>query len=358
MKKIYTSIFSSSFKIILIFLFTFPVAANAQESMRANLYVVDANGATLVDGNLTNYNSIYSNAVDINDGWKMTNPGINFGILREGYNLVVERRNIIGISDTTFFRMWNLPRYNYKVKFMLSNLNHPGLQAFMRDNYLNTETPVGLNDTTYYNFTVDANIASADQMRFQFIYRTPPVDVNFTDIKAQRKDKNVLLQWGVSNEIFMSSYTVEHSADGVNFHDLSQLISDNSPLNKTYSYMDMGASCGNNYYRIKAINKERKIQYSPIAKVEALLIADAINIYPNPVMNKTVQLQFGNLPAGKYSITLFYNNGVNRQLSSIQLVPGQSNYSVNLPQQLASGFYRILLTGPGNIKISKAIEVL
>ena len=350
MKKIYTSILSSCIKVISVFLFVFPLAVNAQQSMRANLYIVDATGATLVDGNLTNYNSIYSNSVDSDDGLKLTNPGINFGILREEYNLVVEMRNIIGIADTTFFRMWNLPQLHYQIKFMLSNLNHPGLEAVVKDNYLNTEFPVSLNGTTYYDFTVDANTASADQMRFQFIYTLPPVDVNFTEIKAQRNGKDVFVEWEVSNEIFMSSYTVEHSADGVNFDELSQRISENSPINKTYNYMDMGASSGNNYYRIKAISKAGKIQYSQVAKVDAILNAGAISIYPNPVRNKTVQFQFGNLPAGKYSIKLLYNNGASRYLSSIQLVPGQSNYSATLPKHLSPGFYWILFVGPDNIE--------
>ena len=94
MKTFYNPAVYCCSKIILFLFLLLPIQLSAQESMRANLYIVDVNGLTLVDGNLTNYNNIYSNNVDIYDGWKMANPGINFGILRSGFNLSVERRSI------------------------------------------------------------------------------------------------------------------------------------------------------------------------------------------------------------------------------------------------------------------------
>ena len=157
MKNLYALTAIRCSKIISILLLFFSFSSNAQELMRANIFMVDASGVTLMDGNLTNYDNIYSNAVDIDDAWKMTNPGVNFGILRDGYNLVVERRSIIDGSDTTFFRMWNMPQHNYRIKFMLKNLDHPGLTAVLKDKFLNTQTNIKLNDTTYYDFTINTN---------------------------------------------------------------------------------------------------------------------------------------------------------------------------------------------------------
>jgi hypothetical protein len=329
--------------------------------MRANLYVVDANGATLVDGNLTNYNSIYSNTIDIDDAWKMTNPGINFGIKREGYDIVVERRNIIDLRDTTFFRMWNMPQHNYRIKFMLKNLNHTGLNAALLDKYLNTETTIGLNDTTYVDFTINANPASANQMRFELIYTTylsAPVDISFTGIQVQRKGKDVLVEWGIANEVSMESYTVQRSTDGRNYSDLQQVAPYNTQVSKTYSYKDIGASGGDNFYRIKALSTTGKIQISPVAKLNSIASAQSIIIYPNPVVNKIVQIQFNNQPAGKYSISLIYSNGILQQLATIQMNTGQNTQSINLPQNLAKGIYQLQVVGPDNQRTVKDIQVL
>ena len=254
MKTFYTPAVYCCSKFILFLLLLLPIELNAQESMRANLYVVDVNGLTLVDGNLTNYNNIYSNNVDMYDGWKLANPGINFGILRSAINLAVERRSIYNTSDTTFFRMWNMPQYNYSIKLMMQNLDHPGMRGFIKDNYLNTETTIGLNDTTYFNFTVDANPASANQMRFQLIYApnlTGPVDVSFTGIYARRKAADVIVQWEVASEISMASYTVEHSSDGRDFISLQQVIPyNNSNTARSYTYTDAGVSNADNFYCI------------------------------------------------------------------------------------------------------------
>jgi len=361
MKNLYTQTAACCLKIATIILFSLPLTTNAQESMRANLYVVDANGATLVDGNLTNYNSIYSNAVDIDDAWKMTNPGINFGIVRETFNLVVERRTLIGLTDTTFFRMWNLPQYHYRIRFVLKNLNHPGMGAIVKDNYLNIETNIGLNDTTYYDFNVDANSASSGETRFQVIFGASyfaPVDVSFTGIQAQRKGKDVFVEWGVASETSMESYIVEHSADGRNFQALQQVRPYNTPVFKTYNYNDLKASSGDNFYRIKGISINGKVQYSPVATVRSINAAQSITVYPNPVVNKTVQLQFNNQPEGKYNVTLLHNNGVSQQLSTIQVNSGQGTQSVNLPYNLIPGVYRLQLTGPDNKMTVKNIQVL
>jgi hypothetical protein len=330
--------------------------------MRANLYIVDASGTTtLMDGNLTNYHSIYSNAVDINDAWKMINPGINFGIKRDGIDLVVERRSIISLADTTTFRMWNMPQKNYRLKFMLKNLNHPNLYAILKDSYLHNETTIGLNDTTYVDFAINSDPASADQYRFQLVYSSylsAPVDVFFTGIQAQRKGKDVMVEWNVSGEVSVDSYIVEHSVDGINFSELKQVSALNTAAAKTYNYKDISAFAGNNFYRVKAVNFGGRIQYSSIVKLSAFAMENEITVYPNPVANKTVQLQFSNQPAGKYIIALIYNNGAVQQLRTIQLSSGQTTSAIALPNNLGTGIYQLQIIGPDNTKTVKTIQVL
>ena len=363
MKNLYTHAAFRCSKLFFFLLLFFSISVNAQELMRANLYVSDVNGLTLVDGNLTNYNNIYSNNVDMNDGWKLANPGINFGIYRSAINLAVERRSIYLNSDTTFFRMWNMLQANYSIKLMLKNLNHPGMMGFVRDNYLNTETAIGLNDTTYYNFTVNSNPASASEMRFQLIYApniiSAPLDVNFTGISARRQGPDAMVEWNVASEILIRSYTVEHSFDGRTFTSLKEVTPyDNSSTIRSYTYNDLSVSKGDIFYRIKATSDGGRVQYSSITKVSSVNAAADINVYPNRVINKTVQVQFIAQVAGRYSITLSDNNGRQQQLPSFLLSEGQSTYSLNLPQTLACGVYYLRFSGPGNSTVVKSIIIL
>ena len=363
MKNNYIHSVSSWLKIFTIFLVSLPVAATAQESMRANLYIVEPTGTTLVDGNLTNYRADYSNDVTMEDAWKMSNPGINLSIHRQGYDLVVERRALIGRSDTTSFRLWNIStQYNYRLTLALKQLNHPGLTAFLKDSYLDSETALDLNNVNDYDFKVNADPKSAAENRFQVVFKTyvaPPVDASFTAIESERSGKDISLQWVVANEGSMNSYVIEHSTDGKIFSDVEELLpSAGTQLSKTYNYLHATASVAAHFYRIRAISASGKIQYSPITKVNALYSDYVVNVYPNPVVNKKVQLLFNNQAAGKYQVVLVYSSGARLQLQSFQLGEGQSSQPVMLPQNLQSGIYQLQLTGPTGFQVVKSIQVL
>jgi len=205
----------------LILIASFSQFSQSQVRMRANLFIVEYNGATLLDGNMTNYDNIYSNAVDGNDIWKMTNFGENFGILRSSANLVAERRSLIVNRDTTFFRMWNMHVRNYRIQVIAENLHQSNLLGYVHDNYLNQNNPINLNDTTHIDFAVSNIPGSYAPDRFQLIYADlsfGPLPVTFTGIQAQRKNKEIWITWNVEQEISMEKYIVEVAPDAVNFN--------------------------------------------------------------------------------------------------------------------------------------------
>ena len=344
------------------FLILLHLVAYSQEAMRANLYIVSADGTTtLMDGNLTNYHNIYSNSVDWDDAWKMTNPGENFGIVRENTNLIIERRKIICDADTTFFKMWNMRPATYEIKVMTRNLNHPGLLAFMKDKYLNSLTPVGLNDTTYVPFTVNANPGSYSPLRFELIFTkiiTSPVPVTFTEFKLFRKENDVELEWNVENEISIESYSLEHGTDGMNFNPLQEFIPTNTTPTKRYTAIDYNVSKGDHFYRVKATSIGGKIQYSVIAKINSLDAGMGLNIYPNPVINKMAQLQLASPVPGKYSAILVGMNGSLHSLGYLNISASQSTQTINLPKNLMPGIYRIQFAGPGNSVYIRTITIL
>ena len=330
--------------------------------MRANLYVDGPGGLVLVDGNLTNYNNIYSNAVDVNDAWKMPNPGINFGILRTGYNLVVERRSVYTTSDTTFFRMWNMQQCNYRIKFMLKNLNHPGMQAMVVDTYLNTATLIGLNDTTFYNFSVTTDPASATEDRFRLIYganlNSGVLDVNIISFTARKNGTAALLNWEVADEEPTDYYVIEYSADGRHFSDIGQVVSSGTHARASYNYAHAGITATTNFYRVRAVSRCGQISYSGIVKVAAEASADDFNVYPNPVTNHTAVLYFNAQESTRYEFVLYTRDGRSYKLSAIGIKPGNSQYRLALPAGLNPGVYYLHASAENNLSIVKAINVL
>lgn len=332
------------------------------QTMEATIFVVDQNGLILIDGNMTQYHSMWSNYVDINDAWKLTNPGMNFGISRNDTNLVIERRSFIQATDTTCFRIWNMLQLHYVMRFVCTGLNQPGRVGRLYDSYTGAYFNIGLNDTTYYNFEINGDPATSNEYRFKVVFTPPPaggsLPVTMTGVQANRSRSAVQIKWNVEGEIQMKSYDIERSSSGANFTSISQIPAINSSIVRTYDYTDVTADKNVNFYRIKALGMDGKVQYSPVAKVGAVDGDNDINIYPNPVLNKTVQVQYTNQPAGNYNLVLVYNNGMSQRLSTLQFGEGQGSKSVQLPFNLPSGSYYLKFIGPGNITTVKQIQVL
>jgi hypothetical protein len=59
-----------------------------------------------------------------------------------------------------------------------------------------------------------------------------------------------------------------------------------------YEWLDRNAFTGNNYYRIKSIDINGEIQYSNIVKIVMSKGRLQITIYPNPVTDGNINLQF------------------------------------------------------------------
>ncbi len=345
--------------ILLLVCLQFTSHAQGNESMKASLLQVAANGSTvLLDGNYTQYDNIYSDAVDWDDAWKLSNFGANFGILRNNITLVIERRKIIGATDTTHFKMWNLAQGNYQLEVVVTNCNHPNLHAVVMDDYLNEKTLVNLNGTTVVNFSITADPHSSISDRFRLVYytRRPMVPIRFYDFDAFRSQGGIQLDWATQDEVTMENYIVEHSVDGINFTE-NQSVKPFNIGNYKYTVMDDHPSSSDNYYRIKGINNGGLIQYSNIIKIPASTKPD-ISIYPNPITNKTVNLQTMNLAPGKYNVALIYPGGVMQQLKSIEVTEAQGYEQIYLPKQLNPGIYRLRVSGLDNTVITKTITVL
>ena len=88
------------------------------------------------------------------------------------------------------------------------------------------------------------------------------------------------------------------------------------------------------------------------------LLVPGVEVYPNPVINKSLQLKFTSLPAGEYNLELIYSNGMKQFLNSLQITEGKTTYSVNLPHFIAPGIYRLQVSGNDNIKFHKVLNVL
>lgn len=343
-----------------VLLLHFSFTGIGQVRMRANLMIVDNNGKTLMDANMTNYGT-YSNNVDGSDIWKLSNFSENFGILRQNANLVIERRSVINETDTTYFRMWNMQQRHYNIQVIAENLYQNNLIGFVRDYYLNQDTPINLNDTTYVDFYVTSVAGSYAQNRFSLIYISNSaalLPVTFTGIKAVRENFKVLIQWESRNEISLDHYVVERSYDGNRFSDIETVKASNTPGNKFYQAADVLYTEVNVYYRVKALSISGKVEYSSIVRVTNVSSdRSALTVYPNPVINKQLHLQIDTPADGIYQVSLIQMNGQVLPLAEIYKKAGVSTESINLPHSLPAGNYQLRIGIKGEKTQTRSIVI-
>jgi hypothetical protein len=117
---------------------------------------------------------------------------------------------------------------------------------------------------------------------------TPVSLVNFSGRKAGAVNK---LSWTTANEQNNAGFTVQRSADGINYGDLAQLpslaVNGTSSTALDYSYNDQQPLGGANYYRLKQTDKDGRVTLSRTVVLKGNMVKDVVihTLYPNPVVN-------------------------------------------------------------------------
>lgn len=329
----------------------------AQQTLRTNLFIVAADGSkTLMDGNMTIYDDVYCNCVNWEDAVKFTNPGVNWGLLRSGTTLSVERRKFIPDNDTAYIRMFNLKQHNFTIQVIGGNLDKAGRIGYVRDNFTNTTTPISLNDTTYVNFSVTSNSNTATSNRFSVIFekKLPPAPLDFTAIQLVRTNGLTNLSFTVVNEKQISSYTIQQAGDAINFKDLKNLSPKNNGGTESYEEGVNIITKGEVFYRIKAIANDGNITFSSIAKLSGL----GMNIFPNPITSRQLNLQIAVAKEGRYTVKAIGMIGNIIPLGSRHLTSMQNTQQFSLPFNMSTGIYQIQFTGPGNEVLLQSVILL
>ncbi|KOY84289.1 hypothetical protein AD998_21820 [bacterium 336/3] len=153
-------------------------------------------------------------------------------------------------------------------------------------NLFNAETP-------YVDFNSVDNIGS-NIIRFgtygrgiwDFELDNTPLPFELVYFKAKALERfQTQIEWVIANEIHVQSYVVEHSLNGKDFDAIDIVLAKrNSSSELYYSFIHTPKSNTNsNYYRLKMIHTNGKVNYSSIQSVNFEENKDIFKVYPNPV---------------------------------------------------------------------------
>jgi hypothetical protein len=125
--------------------------------------------------------------------------------------------------------------------------------------------------------------------------------VTLTSFEATTKNNAVELSWTTANEVAISQYIVEKSANGVDFAPIGSVNASNAG---NYSFSDLNPNNGAGFYRLKMMEVSGTYKFSQVLLVKSNGNL-SIGLYPNPVANTLTVTGLKN----KSSIRILNMNG-------------------------------------------------
>lgn len=299
-------------------------------------------GMEAADGAKVYFSEQYSNAIGNEDSYKFTNQDENLAVMNKGIALCIEGRKPVTASDSIQLKLWQLSQKNYVFKFSFHNFSY-NIEAYLKDKYLSTLTQLNTTGETTVPIAITSDPASLASDRYEIIFETvATLPLHLLGIKALEKNNGVEVGWTAESEGNVDRYEVEKSSDGQKFETAGRVPAKANPgPSSFYTWFDLAPNSGDNYYRIKSVDKAGDTKYSSVAKVKWDKGASGIAVFPNPAQGKRLTLQFTGIRKGNYKVTVFNGSGEKVYRGTILHETGSASYSIELKSLLPAGVYKL-----------------
>jgi len=312
----------------------------------------------LIDGVLGLYNNHFSNAVvPGEDAIKFWGNEENIALLRNGSYLSLEARPTLVNNDTMFIYLSKIVAGNtYNFTITCNNLSS-NITGYLADKFSGTQMPLNLSAINTISFTVTSALGSNASDRFMIVFKNSPLSVMPIHLTAEGKAKQVEIVWSMINENGIDQYEVERSIDAINYVNINTTKANKDyAVGYIYKVIDSTAILGVNFYRIKALIQEGRLeQYSNVVKVWVGERTNKIYVYPNPVIGKSFNIMLDNVVQGNYSFSIINSSGQQVMATYTQYINGNAVIPLFLPACLPVGVYQLKVVGESKNYVEKVL---
>jgi hypothetical protein len=234
--------------------------------------------------------------------------------------------------------------------------NRTGARIFRSESgnwYPVANPPLGItnvNSTTFSRY-----IQNIDYFTSFTLLTEKVVPVELKRFYAKNPSKNNLdLAWETATEINNAGFDVEKSTDGTVFNSIGFVKGvGNSVALNAYNFTDNNF-IKSAYYRLKQMDLDGKITYSPIISVQKNEGKWALNIYPNLITNEDlIKVELINTNENNAELGVFDTNG--RLVYSNKLDKNTQSFSIPV-NELAKGIYFIKVLNGNETLVSKFVK--
>jgi hypothetical protein len=187
--------------------------------------------------------------------------------------------------------------------------------------------------------------ADLDGFRVSQGWYNAPLPLTLLAFNGTLNNEVVNLSWSTTNEVNVSSFSIERSVNGKEFSAIGKLAAKGSITSNEYNFTDEKAVAGVSYYRLKMVDNDGAYKYSQVITIKGKTIG--VSIYPNPVRSDiTVQHEAALKGA---SVSVLDLSG--KQVLKVNVQAGAVQTSLDAAK-LAPGTYMIVYNNDG-VRLSK-----
>jgi hypothetical protein len=185
--------------------------------------------------------------------------------------------------------------------------------------------------------------------------------VSISNFSAALRNKKVQLNWTTASEINNNGFEIEKSINGKDFSAIGKIASKafngNSTTTIDYSFEDVKLSAGNNYYRLKQLDKDGKTSISNIEVINNPFTGSlVINVLGNPVRNN-LSLNVKSSINRNLQINISNASG-NLLLTKLQAIKaGENNFLIPV-SQLQNGMLFVTVKDINNNTTEQTIQLM
>lgn len=187
-----------------------------------------------------------------------------------------------------------------------------------------------------------------------------PLPVQLASFEAQKQGDIARLDWMTVQEQNNDYFVVERSRDGLAFAAISEAIMSKAPDGNSstplgYLYEDKSPMYGNNYYRLRQVDRDGNAYYSDTRLVN---FSDnvSVQVYPNPTQD-VLRVAVNSARAGAGLLRIHDATGKLIKVVNFMMQAGGQELQLDL-SGVAAGMYLLSLSDQGGVLFSQPLRKL
>lgn len=159
--------------------------------------------------------------------------------------------------------------------------------------------------------------------------------IEWLGFEATMMDKTIMLQWSTLSELENSHFEIQRKIKDQPFIKIGE-VKGNGTTNerKEYQFIDDHPILGDHYYRLKQVDFNGTMDYSPIVHVvNKNAQRDQLDCYPNPTPSGVVRVNYYSNKNKKTDITIFDLSGKQIETRIASFVEGENSFTIDLSEE-------------------------